>query len=159
VTVCTLCSGRLGKRNKSGYCASCWPKVAWKKIREIPGIEERRLKGVRERYMRNPELKERAAAQCRWMSNLPQTIETRSRKAREQRLWEIGTAACPKGCEARQRAGRRVTETRLAWCPRELRAEYRRLVTSNRLPAAVAREMILDQHEKDMREFRRSIGG
>jgi hypothetical protein len=46
------------------------------------------------------------------------------------------------GPDARKRAGRATSETRLAWCPVELRAEYRRLIRSKLIPAAEARRII-----------------
>lgn len=44
--------------------------------------------------------------------------------------------------EARQKAGRATHETRMAWCPPELRADYRRLIRSKLIPAAEARKII-----------------
>jgi len=46
------------------------------------------------------------------------------------------------GPEARSKAGRKTSETRLAWCPPEMRDEYRRLIRSKLIPAAEARRII-----------------
>ncbi len=44
--------------------------------------------------------------------------------------------------EVRKAAGRKTSETRMAWCPPELRAEYRTLIHSKLIPAAEARRII-----------------
>ena len=47
--------------------------------------------------------------------------------------------------EVRQKRGASVSATRMAWCPPELRDEYRDLVRRQRLPAAEARAIIEGQ--------------
>lgn len=89
------------------------------------------------RYRRSPEFRERARQ--RLLANPIGHLGHRSRSP-----------------ECLKRIGRSRTETLLAWCPRELRDEYRRLLRK-RVKAAEAKEMILAQHEKDMAAFRRRL--
>jgi hypothetical protein len=94
------------------------------------------------------------------LAALPQAADARQRAGRTTResgSWKAAIAAASTP-EARLRAARSWSEKRLGWCPPELRDEYRSLVIRHKVKAADAKEMILVQHEKNMREFRRSIG-
>lgn len=65
----------------------------------------------------------------------------------------LGHACQPKGSEPRMRAARATSDRRLSWCPKHLRAEYRRLVRSGR-KAVEARAII----EKRMAQERAARG-
>jgi len=86
-----------------------------------------------------------------------------ARAARQPRTIEhmrtisaLGNAA--KTPEIYARAGKRLSETRLAWCPPHLRDDYIMLTQQKRYLAAEARQMIEDQHELAMARWRRSVG-
>lgn len=153
--LCIRClTAPLGRRNKSGYCVSCWPKVGWNLMRADPTFEAKRVKGINDKIARDPEYRERLKKRMAIATALPQATEARRRSAIEQRIWEIGSKYVPAGSPGRIKAGAKMSETRLSWCPRELRDEYRRLIRSSRIPAVEAKEMILAQHERDMAKFR-----
>lgn len=135
--ICSRCPAAIGPRNKTGLCRRC---------------------GVR-RSLEDPLKLQRVRETLRCNSATPQATAARRAAAIRDRVWEKGIAACPAGCPARIRAGRRQSDTKLAAIPRELRADYRRLMFTSKLPATEARRVILDQHEHDMAAFRRGIGG
>jgi len=150
---CADCSAPITRQSKTGRCRVC----ANRWMTKQPGFEERRRAGIRWGMMEHPERKEAMRARLREVAQLPHATEARRARALEMRLWEKGHACIPAGSEARKRGGRRRSETVMAWCPAELRQTYRELVYRKKLRAAEAKEIILEQHEKDMREFRRSI--
>jgi len=86
-------------------------------------------------------------------SKLPQAVEARRRHCQESRLWEIGHAHIKARPEIRKRAGRRQSATKMAWCPHDMREDYRTLVYVKKVSAAEARAMILEEHERRMDAF------
>lgn len=153
-TACKTCPKLLGRGNTSGYCNPCLNRARAKD----PGFRAKQRAGIRRKLERDPAfldaLRERARASLRD----PAILERRTRHWRGLAVWHLGNAAQPKGSESRMRAGRGVSEHRMAWCPRECRDEYRRLVRSKGIPAAEARAIILAQHEREMTAFRRKCG-
>jgi len=133
-----MCGTALGPRNTSGRCQRC----ALRQMNKDPGIRKRRSEARRRYFAENPDA--RAAL-----------VEQGRRQFLDNRLWEAGSKARTK--ESFERGARTRTERMLAWCPPELRGEYRRLL-SNKYSAEEAKALILDQHEADMRRFRASIG-
>ena len=59
--------------------------------------------------------------------------------------------------ELRAQQGRTYSRRYWAWCPPELLEEARGM-RDKKIPAEEAKRIILEQHERDMREFRRSLG-
>jgi hypothetical protein len=137
---CIHCSGPISRDNRSGYCKGC-TSVAIKRA-----------------LAADPARKAALVARARAIHRLPQSREARRRRWVENRYWERGNAALPAGCEARKRGGKVLTARRLAWCPPALRSQYLELVNRKRVKAAEARRLILEQHEIEMRRWRRSIG-
>lgn len=126
-------------------------------MRADPAFEAKRIAGINSKIARDPAYKEQMRERMRKAASLPHATEIRRQKAIELRFWEKGWEAAPKGSEARIRGGKRLSDTRLAWCPRELRDQYKKLVRSNKIPAAEARVMILDLHEREMERFRQKL--
>jgi hypothetical protein len=151
---CKTCNATLGRGNKTGRCKRCVG--AW--VASQPGWREKQRDGARRSLMENPErladLRKRAKALGR-----DKSVSTkRSAHFIERRIWEMGSAAQGAGSAARIKAGKTLSETRMAWCPRELRADYFNLVRSKGMKAAEAKALILDQHKVDVSRFRRSLG-
>lgn len=156
VKQCAKCSAPLNRQNKSGFCVTHWYEHT-----RTPEWRERVSKTNLRILFERPELKAQRQELGRLVASLPETTEARKRAgetARKRGYWRdaIAAASTP---ENRRLAAQSWTERRLGWCPPELRDHYRELLTRRHVPAAEAKEMILAQHEKNMREFRRSIGG
>lgn len=151
---CAECSTTLGPRNTSGYCAR---HVGIANMRR-PGVREKAARNMRLRLAADPVLREGYQARMRAHQALPQAREARRQRWLAEKPWIKGNEVQPKGGEARQRMAASISARRLAWCPPELRDDYRLLTNVKGLKAAEAREMILEQHEAEMARFRRSIG-
>jgi hypothetical protein len=152
---CADCSVALGRANQSGRCRRC----LILNLAKDPAFQARRQAGIRRAFQANPERREEYAARARAIHKLPQAIEARRRGAIERRIWERGNAAQgPAGSPARVRAGKKGSAAKLAWCPPHLREHYRYLVYSQHVKAAEARALILEQHEAEMRRWRRAVG-
>lgn len=137
---CRNCRGRIARGNRSGYCRGCTG-VAMKRALEADPIRKAALVKRLVAIARAPGRREQKRA--RWLAG---------------RFWERGQAAQPAGSDARRRMAKSLSDTRLAWCPPHLRDKYRQLTKSKRLRAADARRMILEEHEAEMRRWRRSVG-
>lgn len=146
---CKTCGGRLGRGNKTGHCKA--------HINQAMASPERSAKisaGLKRHFV-IPENKERARETCRANCMTEYARQRRQETAKAIGLHLIGSAAITP--EALLRRGAKQSATKLAWCPRELRAEYTHLIRSKKFSAAEAREMILAQHEQDMERFRREL--
>lgn len=137
MTGCRTCGAVLGRGNKRGYC------------------KDHRGDALRRFFFENPEAKDRARATILRNSKTEYAKQRRSETAKRIGLHRMGWAAMQQ--EAIDRRARTQSDTKLAWCPRELRNEYKRLTRMKKLPASEAREIILAQHERDMETFRRKI--
>jgi hypothetical protein len=144
---CTTCGKQLYVRNKSGYCAA-----------HSNASPEKRAKisaSLRLAMAANPELREARRRGGIASANLPGERERRAKLCAERRLWELGTAARTE--ETFAKIGRSTSERRMAWCPRELRDDARRLIRQN-FKLADVKEIILAQHETNMARFRAKLG-
>lgn len=153
VRVCRDCSGPVSRQSKTGRCAKC--RNVW--INNDPECQRRRVEGIRRGLMEHPERKAAARERIRAAGKLPHARKARSEAAKKARFWEKGNAALVGNTEAIARRAKAQSATKLAWCPAELRGEYRRLRRSKKLTAAEAREIILAQHATDMERFRNRI--
>ena len=147
---CKVCSGRIGPRNQSGYCVKCFNRHGMPE-----GHAARVSAGMKRLFARDPVYLDEVRQRARSLIANGIGREARREAAIRINLW--GLARGNQTPESRAKAGRSISATRLAWCPAELRGEYKRLVRSKKIPAAEARVLILEQHEKDMVEFRRKI--
>lgn len=151
---CTTCGKQISKQSRTGMCQPCSTRA----LNASPAFQERRLAGIRRKVETDPEhvarLRERIVA----AGKLPQAVEARRAAMGQRRIWEHARGGPPAGSPSRIRGGIRQSETKLAWCPRELRDAYRDLVKRKRIPAVEARRLILEQHDRNMANFRRLIG-
>jgi hypothetical protein len=123
-----------------------------------PEFQRNRRAAIVHGFQANPERRAEYAKRARIAGQSARSREANSQRLRERPIWQLGHAALPPGCDARKRGGAARSARHLAWCPPELRDEYRRLVANKKVPAKEARAVILDQHEAELRRFRRSIG-
>lgn len=147
---CLTCDKQLGRYNRSGYCT----RHVSAAVATDPQWREKQRSGAIRALQENPDRLTRLRERARIHGQLPQAIEGRRRHAIESRIWERGHATIAADPEIRARAGRRQSATKLGWCPNDLRGAYRQLVHSKKVPAAEARRMILEQHERRMVAFR-----
>jgi len=111
--------------------------------------------GIRRKIKHDPAYLETLRSLARANSSKPGHMEKMRAASPPETLWLKALPSVTP--EVRARAARTFSERCMAWCPRELRDEYRRLVTSKKLTAAQARQIILAQHEKNMAAFRRKL--
>lgn len=113
-----------------------------------PALEAKRLAGI-ESLFSDPAYvaaqRERLQAGIAKALRDPAFIERKREQGRRQYrdyLSRPDILARNRSPEVRKAAGRKSSETRMGWCPPELRAEYRRLIRSKLLAAAEARRII-----------------
>lgn len=150
---CVTCGKALSRRNRSGYCTSHVSAANAAK----PEWREKQRAGVRRALHLNPE---RLAAHRRHLAEYgrnPEVIERKRQRAKDIGLSKLGQAHLSRHPELLAMRGKKQSDSKLAWCPREARDQYKRLVRSKKIPAAEARVMILEQHERDMAAFRRKL--
>lgn len=78
----------------------------------------------------------------------------RQERGRRVGLLRLGASRIGKGHPIRVEAGRKRSETCMAWCPPSYRSLYRELLLSGNVRAAEARQAVLDQIEADARAVR-----
>lgn len=83
----------------------------------------------------------------------PAFVEFRREQGRALGNRKLGMTHHGAGSALRAANGRKSSETKLAWCPIEYRAEYRRLIKSQNLKAAEARPIIEDMIAADARRY------
>ena len=147
---CKTCAGPIHRRNRSGLCKRC--------IVTDPAMIAKKAAATRRYYQTHPEALEAKTRQLVAQTQKPEHGARARRMVMENRLWEQGHASYVAGSEAARRGGARLSAVRLAWCPPELRDEYRFLTNAKGYRAAEARAMIEDQHELQMACFRRALG-
>ncbi len=145
---CAICPATLDPRNRTGYCA--------RHHNHSPEKRRKISESLKRGHMLNPEWREQRRRAAKLAAQNPANRERRAQLCRERRLWELGV----KGHTPETRAKIAATQSarKMAWCPPHLRAEARRLNQKQKIPAAEVRKIILDQHEAEMRRFRREIG-
>jgi hypothetical protein len=133
------------------------------RVKADPALDAKRRAGV-DALFADPayvaEHRVRLQANVAKASQDPAFIERRRAHGRRQYaecLSRPEVQAKAHGPEARKRAGRATSETRLAWCPTELRAEYRRLIRSKLIPAAEARRIIEAEIAGTVEQGRREL--
>ncbi len=84
----------------------------------------------------------------------PGAIEALRASGRRLGLSRVGNAACPAGSEVRRNAGRKSSETKMAWCPPEFRETYQWLRQTKQMRAPEARAVI--EQEISVRAARRT---
>lgn len=135
-TRCKLCCARaLGKsEDRREKC-----RAAMKRLFARPGYYEnhcdRTARGIR------------AALQC------PDRMADLRERGRRCGKLRLGQTRHGPGSPSRVAAGRRRSETVLAWCPMEYRDDYRRLKEVDLISAPEARRMIEAQIARDLERY------
>jgi hypothetical protein len=149
MTGCKTCGITLGRTNKSGYCRNHFnPSLTdpeWR-VKQKAGMK---------RMLSDPAKLEALKERARIIGKTPGATEARRAAAKRIGLYKIGHKALEGNQDARRRAGAHRTATALKDIPSELRAEYRELTHVKRIPAAEARQMVLEKHELEMARWRR----
>lgn len=151
---CADCGKTLGYRNRSGLCAKHNGQRRAAALMADPETRAKVGKTRRLMYLAYPEKREATARQLAAAREL--RTNPGANLARD-RLWEQGNAIRPAGSEARMRAGRRVSATRYAWCPPELRDTARFLLREKRLTLAETQAIIAEEHAVAMRRWLRTV--
>jgi hypothetical protein len=140
---CTECGKPLGPRNVTGLC-----KTHCTRVMRTPEAAERRRSAVR-RYAKANRAK------------LAATLKENARKAREcpeylermrdnlRRFQPLSVAPEVIARRDMRSIAAKCSATKLAWCPKAYRAEYRRLIVSKRMLKQEAQRIILDQIAAD----------
>lgn len=141
---CAGCGATIKERRnrKSRLCAACNRQA----LGSDPVRRERNREATRARCA-DPERRARmaknvSAGRRAALASDPAAMERARELGRRVGRSRTMSAKHPAGSPARMKAGRSTAETKLRWCPREYRAEYRRLILSKKFPAAEARAII-----------------
>lgn len=153
MTNCKTCSTPLGRYNKTGYCRR--HVSAFNLSR--PEVRQRQREGIARKHATDPEFLDGLRRRARALGDDPDINARRTQHFKDGRFWELGSIAS-RAPEVRARAGRKISATKLAWCPPHLRADYLHLLNTKRFPAAEARSLIEGQYEVEMRRWRASVG-
>lgn len=138
---CNGCGEALGPKNETGRCRTCAARA------KNADAEQRRMQraGILRKNAEDPGFVERRNAAFRHaMANLPES--ERERRREHGRMLAATVLKTPEARAAylatREEAGRKRSETVMAWCPPEWRARYRELCKKGR-KAADARRIVL----------------
>lgn len=129
---CSKCAQPLRRRRPSGMCRVCAARLVMKD----PAARAKISAAQRARFASEPETLERARA----------TLAVNRTKRRSK----PGSNLTP---EIRARS----SAVKLAWCPPELRDEYR-LLRRHKYTRDEAQEILAREHETKLQRWRRSIG-
>lgn len=140
IPTCSDCGVPI-TRSSRGRCRPCSAEV----LNSDKAFHARRIEGIRRKF-EDPEHRAKMAAVARRVGQKAAVdpdhrawlIEHGRRQVK--RLWTPEARA--RFLAGRPAAGRKISETRMGWCPPEYRDEYRRLCRSKRLNAADARAII-----------------
>lgn len=95
----------------------------------------------------------RCTAGTREALKRPEFRAMRQEQGRRVGLLGLGKEKNAAGSPARVKAGLKRTETVMAWCPLEYRAEYRRLIRTKLVRAPEARRMVEDMIARDLDRY------
>ncbi|MFK4794914.1 hypothetical protein [Sphingobium sp. ZW T5_29] len=133
-------------------CRSC----AAKHMATDPDIQRRRREGI-QRYHAQPGVKIEYRERQRRMMEKVQADPVEMEKRRERGHWLRANVLTRADVvektlseETRRKRGATISALRMRDIPAALREEYRRLVHSKRIPAAEAKQIILDQFKRQM---------
>lgn len=141
---CVDCDKPITANTKTGRCIPC----ANRFIGATEAFQQARAEGIRRKFRDDPahiaKMRRVAAANGKRAMLDPARVEQLREHGRKMRATHLSTpAALAARLAVAKDVGRKITETRLGWCPPEYRAEYRRLTLSKRFLAADAKAMIL----------------
>lgn len=145
---CVTCSAPITGKGKTGLCHRCQTA----RINSCPEVKRRRREAIRRKFQ-DPEHRARMARVV--AKNLAGALSRPEYRAalveRGHELTRIlhSPEVKERSRQARARAGKSISETRLGWCPPEYRDYYRKLTISKRLLAADAKAATLRKIEQD----------
>ncbi len=142
---CAECGASLWKGNASGHCRKHISAESRAKMAD----------GIRRKIKHDPVFLETLRGLARANSSKPGHMERMVAASVQAQTWREGLANVTPDSHAK--SGRTLSARRMAWCPPELRDQYRWLTATKKMKAAEAREIIIAQHEKNMAEFRRKL--
>lgn len=136
-----------------GACAAAKPTTHCRRcsilrVASDPSLEAKRVEKLRAKHddpQFAAEHRARLRASIARLSMDPAFIESRRRNGQRLQLDFLSrpdVVARNRSPEVRKAAGRKTSDTRLAWCPPHLRADYQVLIRSKLLTAAEARRVI-----------------
>lgn len=163
---CDKCPTLIRRDNKSGLCPKCVKdspdfrrrsREARLKHYEDPANRQKTGDAVRRANMVDPTIRVRKSEAMKAIAATPEWKARNAEQCRERKLWELGVAGITP--EVRSRQAKTLAHKRhWAWCPPELLEEAKHLRRSKNLPLRDVKRIIMDQHEKEMKEFRRKLG-
>jgi hypothetical protein len=127
--ICVGCPSVLGPKNRSGRCRSCLAQH----LNSDPAIVAKRKAAVLARFDNPAVVEEHRQRLARYMRNMPEADRERRRVHGRRMFRELlsnpevvaRSAASRNDPETRRRQGQTHSDTRLPWCPREMRPAYR----------------------------------
>lgn len=156
---CKSCGGPVSTQSKTGNCRVCALAVS----NASADFQSRRRAGINRRF-EDPEQRAVAARQLyenHMAARRDPEVDERLRENMRRNRWN----PCDPEVRAKFLAGtpariQKRIETIFAWCPADLRDEYRRLRSKGRMSAAEAKEIILRQdawRNREMTPFERAM--
>lgn len=146
---------RTERRPRTGFCAPC----ILRRNNADPAFAASRAAAIRRKF-EEPEHLAKMQRIARRNGQIAATNpEHRARLAAMGResIARFSPEARAKLAAQRGEIGRKIHEMKMAWCPPEYRAAYKRLTISKRIHASEARWMILQQIADDKAEARRRL--
>lgn len=147
---CPSCDKPLGRKNRTGYCN--------RHAKQSPEYREKLAAAQRRVQQADPTIRLRKSKAMREIAATPEWRERNAEQCRRRRLWEQGVAG--RTAESNIAQGRTFSARHgyLSWCPPEL-VETARALRRTGVPLDETKRLIAEQHERDMRRFRASLGG
>lgn len=159
---CSVCGrpfppSKRPSRRKGTRCRPC----IGASIATMPGVAERKSASMKQRFADPSHLEKHAArikAGIHASMQNPERLEQMRQRGKELGKLKNGFNSYPPGHPDRIAAARKSAETKLAWCPPDYRADYRKLLGMG-FSAAEARPMIINQIKADASRAAREMTG
>lgn len=157
--VCATCPTPVSNEAKTNYCRAC----TRARNNKIPELTAKRAEGKR-RSLQDPVNYARACQIA--AANIRRAMSDPAKRAKFVELGKAKAAIYFADPEIRARVndpalrkavGRKISETRMAWCPPEYRQQYHDIMRLRVATAAEAREMIREQIDRDRARAKASL--
>lgn len=146
---CDDCGKPISRYTKSGVCNACGNR----RRSADPAFCAKRAAGIRAKAAEPAHRAKMAEVARRNITKALANPETMARFRERGKVLARTALRTPEAIAkmeaCREENGRKIHETRMAWCPKEYRAHYRYLTISRRVPAADARAQIERQIHED----------
>ncbi len=146
---CRDCPSQISANSKGGRCRSC----TMRNLNQQKAFTERRVAGIRKRYAADPAF---AAEKTRLIveaARKPEERQRRSERAKLMGLSRLGHAALKGNEQLHRRRGQAVSRTRMSHVPSGYLELYRDLIGKQKLLAAEALRIVIDQRAADLRRL------